>query len=182
MLAFLVWQGDDTSRPADIPTLSPRCSACLAPATVSHCAVCWGTHIPLGQAPHPYSSLPSVSRDDLCAAARQIPHAECIVDAFCPAAEHDAPAEGEPGDLALIEDIIAGLGGAVGTVDVQQGPAVGNGGAAGGEAPDTGGNATAPSVTGNVSIGTPSSTPSSSSASSTTSRARGLCGRYWCFD
>ncbi|KAI4089274.1 MAG: hypothetical protein LQ344_005492 [Seirophora lacunosa] len=178
--------GDDTSRPADIPTLSPQCSACLTPATVSHCAVCWGTRIPLGQAPHPYSSLPSVSRDDLCTAARQIPDAECIVDAFCPVAEHgapaaedDTPAEVEPGDLALIEDIIAGLSGAVGTVDVQQGPAVGNGGAAaGGEAPDTGGNTTAQLVTGSVSVATPSS---SSSASITTSRARGLCGRYWCF-
>lgn len=116
--------------------------------------------------------------------ARQISDAGRTVDAFCLAAEDDAPAAGEPGDLAVIEDILAGLEGAVGSVNVQQGPVFGNG-EVGGVASVAGGNTAVglgPLVTDKVSVATPSSTSSASTATSSEGRARGMCGSHHCLE
>ncbi|KAL8753378.1 MAG: hypothetical protein Q9184_005441, partial [Pyrenodesmia sp. 2 TL-2023] len=128
--------------PTDLPNLSPQCSVCLTPATVFHCALCFGTYVPTGQAPRPHSSLPSVSRDQLCAAAKEIPEAECIVEGFCHL-ERDGTlglhsnssstssfsassnsAGQQPTGLALLGLIVASLEGAVASIDVQPAVAV----------------------------------------------------------
>lgn len=108
----------------------------------------------------PYSSLPSISRDDLCAAAKKIPQAGCIVDGFCPAAKNSlSSGTTESSELALIEQIIADLGNsAIGQVDVQP----------------------APVGTSSVSISASISTSSSTSTTSSEGRAVGLCGKYYC--
>ncbi|KAI4188281.1 MAG: hypothetical protein L6R41_002232 [Letrouitia leprolyta] len=185
----------------DIPPLSPQCSACLSPTTVAHCALCWGSHIPTGQAPRPYSSLPSISRDELCKTAKQIPEARCIVDGFCPSAasvDSSFPPDGnssedlQPSGLALIEQIIAELGSdAVGYVGVKPGAGVESsisvtatsmdGGMLGGSTSTS--VSAAPVVTNHVSVvsgSPPSNTTSTTSTTSSEGRARGLCGRYYC--
>lgn len=175
----------------DIPPLSPQCSSCLSASTVSHCAICWGTHIPNGQAPRPYSSLPSISRDELCAAAKQVPEAGCIADGFCPAASAASSGEDtEPSGLALIEQIIAELGGgAVGNIDVKPAAGVASTSSAtatsNGVVGSTSTSVSAPGVTNGVSISPGGPSSSSSTSSSTTrggGRAAGLCGRYYCVD
>ncbi|KAL9584093.1 MAG: hypothetical protein Q9203_004806, partial [Teloschistes exilis] len=57
----------------------PQCSACLSSATISRCALCYGTHIPTGQA----SAPSAISRTQLCVAAQKIPQAKCIADGLC---------------------------------------------------------------------------------------------------
>ncbi|KAL8681878.1 MAG: hypothetical protein Q9186_002035 [Xanthomendoza sp. 1 TL-2023] len=146
--------------PANIPNLPPPCRDCLKPAQISHCAACFGTHVPTGFSPQSYGSSPSISRDQICAAAKQIPEAGCIVESFCPKDSlPSAPIE-SPDPLAVVEQIIADLGeNAVGGVDVQQGAAVTTAeGSGAGNSTD----ATTANTTG------------------ARGRAAGLCGKYYC--
>lgn len=168
-------------RPSDISNVPPQCSACLSTATVSHCAICWGSHVSTGQAPGAYyKPVAAVSRAQLCAAAEKVPQAGCIADGFCDAVYlHITPlpsptsggttssSSGSTSSslegIALVDAIINNLGGAaVGNVAVQQ----------------PGAAAAAATTT------TPTPSPSSSSSSSASSHrangAVGLCGSYHC--
>ncbi|KAI4224778.1 MAG: hypothetical protein L6R36_004411 [Xanthoria steineri] len=173
--------------PTAISPLSPQCRTCLSPSTISHCAACFGTHIPTGFTPSTHASAPSITRDDLCAAAKAFPGANCIAEAFCPEAEdgkipptasNEEEEEEDDDDesdatnpLAAVEQIIAGLGSdAVGDVDVQQ-P----------------GGAEEPTTTTGGTAGRSSSSSSSAAAAAASSmgaeprgRAAGLCGKFFC--
>ncbi|KAI4111261.1 MAG: hypothetical protein LQ339_000722 [Xanthoria mediterranea] len=139
--------------------------------------------------PSTHASAPSITRDDLCAAAKAFQEANCIAEAFCPededrpippTASNDQEEEEEEEDnndttnpLAAVEQIIAGLGSdAVGDVDVQL-----PGNAVGVQAPAT--------TTENTAASSSSSSSSAAAAASSTGaeprgRAAGLCGKFFC--
>ncbi|CAL8579842.1 hypothetical protein XPA_005573 [Xanthoria parietina] len=154
--------------PTALPPLSPQCRTCLSPSTVSHCAACFGTHIPTGFTPSTHASAPSITRDDICSAAKAIPGASCVAEAFCPEEEEDN--NDTPDPLAAVEQIIAGLGpNAVGDVDVQP-----LGDAVEVQEPAT--------TTGSSSSSSSSSAAAaaSSTGAETRGRAAGLCGKFFC--
>ncbi|KAL8713606.1 MAG: hypothetical protein Q9220_002468 [cf. Caloplaca sp. 1 TL-2023] len=191
-----------------LPTLSPQCSACLSPALLSHCVICFGTHVPAGFTPQTYPSgqNPNITRSQLCDVAKQIPEADCVVKGFCdPDAEPSASSSSSSSTgaangttatnsstavteaesaLQVVEEIIGELAGVVGSVDVQPG----NGGPMSGS--PTTSSTTMMTMTTMSSVGVRSvSVSQAASTSSTTGGggggrlndgAVGLCGSYHC--
>ncbi|KAL8926637.1 MAG: hypothetical protein Q9172_001673 [Xanthocarpia lactea] len=101
-----------------------QCRTCLSPSTVTHCATCFGTHIPTGFSPQTYASAPSISHNQLCSTAKAIPEAGCIVQGFCPDDPPPPPSSSTSEDskdpMAVVAQIIEDLGpSAVPYVEVQ---------------------------------------------------------------